>query len=119
MKIDNLARKIESELEPRKKLVFTSCPCCGSKDLIEFGVDTLCCHCDWDSCAMYVAEGLMDNRLLAFKELFDPRNKIVVKRDPKNNTVTQFNLKSKNDSDSSTSMEEAHNQFFTKIEGKL
>ena len=47
MKKDNQARKIEEENESRKKLEFETCPCCGTGDLIEFGVDTICCHCDW------------------------------------------------------------------------
>ncbi|MEY4616392.1 MAG: hypothetical protein RJB66_1352 [Pseudomonadota bacterium] len=81
--MDSLARKIEDQPETRKQLKFETCPCCGTGDLVEFGVDTICCHCEWNSAEMYVQEGLMDNRFLAFKEQFDPKNKIIRKFDKK------------------------------------
>lgn len=77
--MENLARKKEDDSEARKKLEFVKCPCCDTSDLIEFGVEAICCHCDWNSAEMFMSEGLIDNRFLAFKEQFDPQNKIVRK----------------------------------------
>lgn len=79
----SLKRKVENENETRQQLKFDTCPSCGTGDLIEFGVDTICCHCEWNSAELYVKEGLMDNRYLAFREQFDPKNKIVRKYDQK------------------------------------
>ena len=40
--------------------VFSSCPCCKSKELIALDVDVLCARCDWMSTEYYVASGGMD-----------------------------------------------------------
>lgn len=90
----------DSHSEYRKKLVFNHCPNCGSDELIEFGADTLCCHCNWDSCSTYVEEGLMDNRFQAFKELYNPKNKVVYKKSRKKIENSNLQLIKVNNSDS-------------------
>lgn len=117
MKIENLARKKEEENETRKKLEFVTCPCCGTGDLIEFGVDTICCHCDWNSAEMYVNEGLMDNRFLAFKEQFDPKNKIVRKYDQRVRRLTSYSERSPNSSKIESVKQHTHDVFFKRAEG--
>lgn len=105
MKTQNEEVNTNENVEPRKKLSFEHCPTCGSRELIEFGVDTLCCHCEWDSCKQYVDEGLMDNRFLAFREQFDPKSKPLIKNRNKpghTNNLKQFQrtTNSKNKSNS-------------------
>jgi hypothetical protein len=39
----------------------TSCPKCGSKDLLDLAPDQFCHDCDWDTCFRYVQLGLMDH----------------------------------------------------------
>lgn len=117
--MDNLARKLEEQTESRKKLYFHKCPACGCGDLIEFGVDTICCNCDWNSCKMYVDEGLMDDRLRAFKELFDPRNKIKIRREDPILKIKSPNRFKNTSDDSINSFNQAHNQFIKKVQGEL
>lgn len=117
MKKDNQARKIEEENESRKKLEFETCPCCGTGDLIEFGVDTICCHCDWNSAVMYVNEGLMDSRFHAFKEQFDPKNKIVRKYDQRVIRLKNLLDRSKTSTKDAQVNNKSHDEFFKRAEG--
>lgn len=117
--MDTLARKCNEEIESRKKLVFETCPCCGTGDHIEFGVDTICCHCEWNSAEMYVNEGLMDNRFLAFKEQFDPKNKIVRKYDKNVVQLKEHRTKVVNSKSNLLNSEESHHEFFNRAEGQL
>lgn len=115
--MENLKRKTEEKNETRKKLEFVTCPCCGTGDLIEFGVDTICCHCDWNSAEMYVKEGLMDNRFLAFKEQFDPKNKIVRKYDQRVIRLRNHVGRSTASSKCAQVNEKSHEEFFNRAAG--
>lgn len=46
------------------------CPCCKSKELWMFGPD-LFCICGWDTTAMYVASGKMDDFARSHAEHFE------------------------------------------------
>ncbi len=63
--------------EQKKKMAVpkrNSCPMCGYKELLTEGPDQFCLACDWDTCAEYVARGLMNNLGLAYFEHFGSEN---------------------------------------------
>lgn len=60
----------------KKRTVMTKrskCPLCGCKDLLSDGPDQFCLTCEWDTCAEYVARGLMDNIELSCFVHFPPQ----------------------------------------------
>lgn len=57
-------KKNKSKKKPNR------CPQCGHDKLIHFELDTFCSRCDWDTCAAYVAQGMMDNIYKAHAEHF-------------------------------------------------
>lgn len=73
----NLLLQQKQEKPRRKSLQKRSCcPKCRSTNLLNEGMDQLCCDCDWDTCAEYVERGLMNNLSLAFREHFPAQGKI-------------------------------------------
>ena len=46
------------------------CPRCGSKQILTFGWDQLCCVCAWDNSRLLVNLGQLDNPFEAVKQQF-------------------------------------------------
>lgn len=68
---------MKSKNKPKKRtpkpLVKRSvCPRCGHAELLTIEPDQFCLACDWDTCAEYVEQGLMDNISIAGFVHFPP-----------------------------------------------
>jgi hypothetical protein len=70
MKLEITTRQRKEKVQRAKLRKRESCPKCGSKGLLEEGVDQFCCDCTWDTCFEYVEMGLMDNLEVAAWEHF-------------------------------------------------
>ncbi len=59
-------------MKPKKPIdIYSTCPGCGSEELLMVGVDVLCCVCDWDSTESHVSAGGMDSLVWGAREFFE------------------------------------------------
>jgi hypothetical protein len=118
MKLKLVSSESNQNTNSRKRLNYKRCPACGTYELVEFGPDTICTQCEWNSCLDYVNAGLMDDRLSAYKEQFNNKNKITIRSEPKKlNFNNQQQLKK--NQDVAIELPKGHDAFFVKVQGKL
>jgi predicted RNA-binding Zn-ribbon protein involved in translation (DUF1610 family) len=105
-------------INSRKRLNYKVCPKCGTHELVDFGLDTICTKCEWNSCLDSVNAGLMDDLLSAYKELFNNKTRITIRSEPKNNSF-QNQRKFGENQDAAIELPRGHDTFFAKTQGWL
>lgn len=120
MKLKLVSSETNKSKNSRELLNYKRCPACGTYELVEFGPDTICTQCEWNSCLDYVNAGFMDDRLSAYKEQFNNKNRIVVRDESKKSNHQNHNKRQLSETqDSVIELPKGHDAFFAKVQGKL